>query len=89
MKKGSLARTVGAAVTGFALVGWVALPVMAEAPSHGFHHHPVLPPAVSNHKPHPSLNPPPAPHGPPVAKPHAPHAHHKPHPGLNPFAPGQ
>jgi len=87
MKKGSLARTVGAAVTGFALVGWVALPVMAEAPSHGFHHHPVLPPATSNHKPH-------APHPvlPPATsshKPHAPHPHHKPHPGLNPFAPGQ
>ncbi len=87
MKKGSLARTVGAAVTGFALVGWMALPVMAEAPSHGFHHHPTLPPVVSNHKPHkphPSLNPPPAP-----PSGHKPHTPHKPHPGLNPFAPGQ
>ncbi len=102
-KKSSVARAVGVLSAGFALAAFVALPAMAEPPSHGFHAHkphaghPSPNPPPSGHKPHaghPTLNPPPSGH-----KPHAghptlnpppgghPHVAHKPHPELNPFAP--
>ena len=96
-KQRSFARNLGAAAAGLALGAFVALPALAEPPSHGFHHppgqhkphkpHPQLNPPPSGHKPHkphPQLNPPPSGH-----KPHKPHQQHKPHPDLNPFAPGQ
>lgn len=91
----SWARGLGVAVTSLAIGAFVALPAMAEPPSHGFHHHPVLGVPTNNHKPHaphPVIGPPTnhhAPHpvpGPPTNN-HGPHVAHKPHPGLNPFAP--
>jgi len=96
-RKKSLASAVGLTLAGAALGAFVALPAMAEQPSHGFHH----PPGTHKpHKPHPAPNPappPPAAHKPhkphPVPNPppsgHKPHTPHKPHPSLNPFAPGQ
>jgi hypothetical protein len=91
MRKKSLARNLGTAIAGLALGAFVALPAMAEPPSHGFHTHAPRPP----HAPKPQHNPAPPPPGthtspqpPPVVigppPPHAPHAQHKPHPGLNP-----
>ncbi len=91
MSKRSWVRGMGYAVTGLALGAFVALPALAEPPSHGFKHHPVLGTPTNNHKPH-------APHpvlGVPTNnhKPHAPHPvlgtptnnhkPHAPHPVLN------
>ncbi len=99
MRRNPWASRLGAVVVGTALAAFVALPAMAEPPSHGFHHHPQPGPGPSNqhkpHAPHPVLNPPPSGHKPHAGHPtlnpppsgHVPHVAHKPHPELNPFAP--
>ena len=57
MRKMSLVRHLGAAVGGLALGAFIALPAVAEQPSHGFHTPPHVVKVTKPHKPHPALNP--------------------------------